>query len=127
MEQDSPGVQDNKHRLFWSVYCLDKGLSLRLGRASIIQDYDISLPATFNRFDIADMWKTVYTLWIAMSRIQGKIYELLYSPAALAQSEIDRVSHARRLATEMQEYVMEPFKVPLSFPLGGIFILVWNE
>lgn len=111
MENDSQEVQENKHRLFWSVYCLDKGLSLRLGRASTIQDYDISSTPTFNRADISGFWKTVYYLWIALSRIQGKVYELLYSPAGLSQPEAQRIDHARRLASEMQESVMMPFKV----------------
>lgn len=111
MEHDTAGVQENKLRLFWSVYCLDKGLSLRLGRASTIQDYDISLPSAFNIMDIAGVWKTVYSLWILLAGIQGKVYQQLYSPAALAQPEGERVSHARQLASEMQTTVMEPFKV----------------
>lgn len=118
METDSMAVQENKHRLFWSVYCLDKGLSLRLGRASTIQDYDISLAPTFTRLDISCLWKTVYTLWITLSRIQGKVYELLYSPAGLSQPEAERVAHARSLASEMQESVMEPFKVRIPCPLA---------
>lgn len=116
MEHDTSGEQDNKLRLFWSVYCLDKGLSLRLGRASTIQDYDISLTPTFNRIDIAELWKSIYTLWITLARIQGKVYELLYSPAALRQPETERVAHARRLAAEMQESVMVPFKVYHCLP-----------
>lgn len=112
METDSSSGQENQFRLFWSVYCLDKGLSLRLGRASSIQDYDISLSPSMGRVDIPDLWRTVYTLWITLSRIQGKVYELLFSPAALTQPETERVAHARRLAAEMQDSVMEPFKVP---------------
>ena len=116
MESDSAEVQDNKLRLFWSVYCLDKGLSLRLGRASIIQDYDISSVPTFNQVDLSELWKSIYTLWIVLSRIQGDIYELLYSPRALRQPEAERTAHARRLASEMQEFVMEPFRVCISSP-----------
>lgn len=111
MESDSAEVQDNKLRLFWSVYCLDKGLSLRLGRASTIQDYDISSTPSFSHVDVSELWKSIYTIWIVLSRIQGKIYELLYSPGALRQPEADRTAHARRLASEMQELVMEPFSV----------------
>lgn len=111
MENDSQEVQENKHRLFWSVYCLDKGLSLRLGRASTIQDYDITSTPTFNRVDISSFWKTVHYLWVSLARIQGKVYELLYSPVGLSQPESQRVAHARQLASEMQESVMVPFKV----------------
>ena len=113
MEQDTTRAQEHKLRLFWSVYCLDKGLSLRLGRASAIQDYDVSIAPTFNLDDVPGPWKSIYTLWITLSRIQGKVYEQLYSPAALSQPETERVAHARRLAAEMKESVMDPFKVSL--------------
>jgi len=107
-----PSTQQDKMGLFWSIYCLDKALSLRLGRSSAIQDYDISLPMNFEASNVAHPWKTIHKLWIRLASIQGKVYEFLYSPAALAQPEEDRVSHARQLAEEMQCTVMDPFKVP---------------
>lgn len=116
MEHDSPDIQQDKMGLFWSIYCLDKALSLRLGRSSSIQDYDISLPMTFEASAVAEPWKTIHKLWIRLARIQGKVYELLYSPAALAQPEEDRVSYARQLAEEMQLTVMGPFKVSPPLP-----------
>lgn len=111
MEHDSPSIQQAKAGLFWSIYCLDKALSLRLGRASSIQDYDISLSMDFDAGYVVEPWITIYPLWMRLARIQGKVYELLYSPAALAQPEDDRVSHARQLASDMQLTVMDPFKV----------------
>lgn len=62
---------------------------------------------------VVEPWKTIYPLWMRLAKIQGKVYELLYSPAALAQPEGDRVAHARQLAEEMQLAVMDPFKVPI--------------
>lgn len=111
MEHDSLPVQREKQVLFWSVYVIIKALSLRLGRASILQDWDISLPMTSDVFDNEEPWKTVCMLWIKHATVQGKIYELVYSPAALNQPESERVSHANRLASEMQSTVMEPFEV----------------
>lgn len=113
MQHDSPSVQQAKAGLFWSIYCLDKALSLRLGRASSIQDYDISLSMDFDAGYVVEPWITIYPLWMRLARIQGKVYESLYSPAALSQPEDDRVSHARQLASEMQLTVMDPFKVAL--------------
>ncbi|ODM20934.1 hypothetical protein SI65_03987 [Aspergillus cristatus] len=110
MEHDTPSTQQDKMGLFWSIYCLDKALSLRLGRSSAIQDYDISLPMNFESSTVVQPWKTIHKLWIRLASIQGKVYEFLYSPAALAQPEEDRVSHARQLAEEMQCTVMDPFK-----------------
>lgn len=116
MEHDTPSTQQEKMGLFWSIYCLDKALSLRLGRSSSIQDYDISLPMNFEASNVVQPWKTIHKLWIRLAKIQGKVYEFLYSPAALSQPEEDRVSHARQLAEEMQCTVMDPFKVPPSSP-----------
>lgn len=121
MEHDSLPVQRGKQSLFWTVYVIIKALSLRLGRASTLQDWDISLPMTFDHFDNPEPWKTVCILWIKTAIVQGKIYELVYSPAALNQPESERVSHANRLASEMQSTVMEPFEV------YGHVILEWNS
>ncbi|GMG29669.1 unnamed protein product [Aspergillus oryzae] len=110
MENDSYTVKQNKRRLFWSVYVTEKALSLRLGRASSIQDYDISLPTTFELLGDFEPWRTIYPLWINLARIQGKVYEMLYSPAALRKPADERASYARQLAAEMQMNVEEPFK-----------------
>ncbi|GAB1202337.1 hypothetical protein APSETT445_000949 [Aspergillus pseudonomiae] len=110
MENDSFTVRQNKRRLFWSVYVTEKALSLRLGRASSIQDYDISLPAEDGLLGDFEPWRTIYPLWINLARIQGKVYEMLYSPAALRKPANERASHARQLAAEMQMSVEEPFK-----------------
>ncbi|PLB51963.1 fungal-specific transcription factor domain protein [Aspergillus steynii IBT 23096] len=110
MENDSPNVKEHKNRLFWSIYCIDKALSLRLGRASTIQDYDISLSWAASSPNGKDQFGDIYILWIQLARIQGKVYEKLYSPAALCRPESERVSCARQLASDMQWKVMEPFK-----------------
>ncbi|KAE8348322.1 hypothetical protein BDV28DRAFT_143800 [Aspergillus coremiiformis] len=110
MENDSPAVKQSKLRLFWAVYIVDKGLSLRLGRASSIQDYDISLPTTFEKLGDFEPWRSVYPLWIQLGRIQGKVYDMLYSPAALRMPANERAFRARQLASEMQLNVTEPFE-----------------
>lgn len=111
MEKDSRVVQQQKQQLFWAVYVIMKALSLRLGRSSVIQDYDISLPMTHEAFDTPEPWKTVCLLWLKHAVIQGKVYELLYSPAALNQPESEHVAHANRLASDMRSSVMDPFEV----------------
>ncbi|KXH67887.1 fungal specific transcription factor, partial [Colletotrichum salicis] len=40
----NPDDEEYKIFLFWSVYFIDKSLSLRLGRPSTIQDYDVTAP-----------------------------------------------------------------------------------
>ncbi|GES58084.1 fungal-specific transcription factor domain protein [Aspergillus terreus] len=110
MEHDTESVRQDKINLFWTIYSIDKALSLRLGRAATIQDYDISVPLTPYIFGNVEPWSTIYTLWIHHARIQGNVYEQLYSPKALNQPEEQRVIQARKLAAELQWTVMEPHK-----------------
>ncbi|KAJ5775203.1 uncharacterized protein N7511_000214 [Penicillium nucicola] len=114
MEHDTPPVQREKQRVFWSVYVVLNMMSLRLGRACSIQNYDISLPAPFLDPDIPSPWGGVCLWWTRSAIIQSNVYRLLYSPEALQQPESDRVAHARRLAAEMEETVMEPFETFMS-------------
>jgi hypothetical protein len=94
--------------LFWSVYFIDKSLSLRLGRASALQDFDISTSAK----EIFEIWhskepfhyKTAKLAeWLSLSlemakiqvsrdrssetpnrsRSQGAIYDKLYAPGSI--------------------------------------------
>ncbi|PYH87834.1 fungal-specific transcription factor domain protein [Aspergillus ellipticus CBS 707.79] len=102
--------------LFWTVYCFDRAVSLRLGRASTIQDYDIAAPEVMDLSSVGEPHRTIYPLWIKLARIQGKVYESLYSPAALLQPETERASQASKLAAEMQQTVMQPFEV-ISLPI----------
>jgi hypothetical protein len=111
MEQDPPEVQKQKQCLFWSVYTLLNLLALRLGRASVIQDFDIGLPSPFETFACDDIWGKVCALWTKQAMMHNKVYTTLYSPAALNQPESVRVSHARSLAAEMNSTIMEPFEV----------------
>ncbi|KAJ5323655.1 hypothetical protein N7476_002255 [Penicillium atrosanguineum] len=110
MEQDSQDVQEKKQTIFWSVFTILNFLSLRLGRASPVPDYDIGVPSPLDICTGKDVWSTVCALWTKQSLIEGKVYALLYSPAALNQPEHERVAHARHLATELQESVLEPFE-----------------
>lgn len=94
MPNTSTGNDDKFARfLFWTNYFLDKSLSLRLGRASTIPDWDIttrrpSPDDTQNEPAIA-----YFAQWVEVARCQGTIYELLYSPEAVTQP--DHVRHAR--------------------------------
>ncbi|PYH69233.1 putative C6 transcription factor [Aspergillus vadensis CBS 113365] len=107
---DSGSKPSLGNTLFWTVYVLDKAVSLRLGRASTIQDYDVTSLVNIDTTGLDEPFDKIYLLWVRFATIQGKVYELLYSPAALARPESERVAHARQLASEMQQVVMEPFE-----------------
>lgn len=99
MKNDSEEQQRSKIHLFWMVYMFNKQLSLRLGRASQIQDWDLSLPllvtkgASINGFEGSRM----LLYWAKVARVQGQIYEKLYSPDAFTKTPSKR----RRIAVTL--------------------------
>lgn len=95
-------LNDKKAILFWFSYMLDRGLALRLGRAPIIQDFDVTLPRVIGQVNATDMWKEVLRLWIAHSDIQGQIYEKLYSPTSLSHPVNQRIEAAQMLAGKLK-------------------------
>ncbi|WQF79089.1 hypothetical protein CDEST_04103 [Colletotrichum destructivum] len=101
---DTDNSDDAKYRkfLFWTNYFLDKCLSLRLGRASTIPDWDITThrPSTTDTHKEAVM--AYFVLWVESARCQGNIYELLYSPEAIAQPDHVRQSRAQLLMNDLR-------------------------
>jgi hypothetical protein len=81
--------------LFWAVYRLDKGISLRLGRSSTIRDEDISLSS------IPD------DPGVRTARIQGRAYDELYSPKGLLRKDTERAYIAESLATEVNQCIID--------------------
>ena len=108
LKHDPPHIAKIKRILFWHVYTLDKGLGLRLGRASVIHESDIDIPRIFE-FDALenDGAATVPTLWVEISGLQSRIYEQLYSPAALACPQAELVRRARVLADDCRKIEIE--------------------
>ncbi|KAF4508921.1 hypothetical protein G6O67_005242 [Ophiocordyceps sinensis] len=107
LKHDPPSVSKLKRILFWHVYTLDKGLGLRLGRAPVINECDIDIPRVFE----FDSWGlescTIPTLWVKISHLQSRIYEQLYSPAALACPQAELVARARVLAEDCRKLEVE--------------------
>ncbi|KAI5248887.1 hypothetical protein E4T43_01123 [Aureobasidium subglaciale] len=102
-------VYEKRAILFWGVYFVDKSLSLRLGRASSLQDYDFSTSWR----DIVKIWQSPgnakakaghrlakMTEWLELSlemaTIQGIIYDKLYSPGS-----IKNLSERQKLGQEL--------------------------
>ncbi|KAI1325692.1 fungal-specific transcription factor domain protein [Xylariaceae sp. FL0255] len=115
MNADSPDTKAGKSLLFWCTYMLDKALALRLGRASVLQDYDISLPHVTPEAKADYPGREIMTLWIQQAQIMGRIYERLYSPGALRQPEATRVEQVRILATEQERLMGETLALLQEF------------
>ncbi|KAI1765784.1 fungal-specific transcription factor domain-containing protein [Hypoxylon sp. FL1150] len=129
MKDDGPQKKSDKSLLFWCTYMLDKGLSLRLGRASILQDYDISLPHIAPEAKASRPGTEVMTLWIKHAQIQGRIYERLYSPGALRQQNAYRVEQVGLLSAEINRLMAEGLELYAEFKAsldaeGKMFVLM---
>lgn len=82
---------DDKKHLFWTVYMFDKNMALNLGRTPNIQDYDIDM----DMFGLSQNpgirpWDEAAVAFIELSKLQGMMYEKLYSFAALNSSPEQR-------------------------------------
>ncbi|KAJ8110062.1 hypothetical protein OPT61_g6993 [Boeremia exigua] len=105
LHNDTEEDQRSKIHLFWMIYMFDKQLSLRLGRASVIQDWDVSLPVlaprkvSFKGFEESDM----LTYWVKTAKVQGQIYESLFSAAAFLKTPAEREQIASNLVNAMEQ------------------------
>jgi hypothetical protein len=106
MKDDTEEERSAKIHIFWFIYINDKSLSLRLGRASAIQDWDISLPfpshaPTQDSYSPQGIRLHVY--WIKVAQIQGQTYEKLFSPAAFQRPANERAQIASQLLNDLNQ------------------------
>jgi hypothetical protein len=76
--------RDTRSLLFWNVYMLEVSLALRLGRASTIQQWDITIPRDCDAAGLPDPWGEIMRIWIRHSLILQKIYAQLCVPNVLS-------------------------------------------
>ncbi|KAF4448836.1 fungal specific transcription factor domain-containing [Fusarium albosuccineum] len=105
---EPPRTRQIKAIIFWQVYTWDRGLSLRMGRAPVIHDGDITIPRhlDFKGFPLLDT-SSVPRFWLETANLQGRMYTELYSPAALAISPLELARRATELANECRSLVAE--------------------
>lgn len=102
LQGDRSLLAESKRHVFWQVYMMDKNISLSLGRASNLQDYDIDAelfePSNDQRYRSYDL---LCHAWIHFARLEGKVYDFVYSVNALAVSSEERSVYASNLAHEL--------------------------
>jgi hypothetical protein len=104
-QNDEEEERNSKVHLFWMIYMFDKQLSLRLGRASVIQDWDMSLPL-INAGPTPPQAlgaSQMMAYWIKVAKVQGQTYEKLFSPAAFLSSSEERTRTAINLVNAMNQ------------------------
>ncbi|PMB73106.1 putative transcriptional regulatory protein C11D3.07c [Beauveria bassiana] len=107
-----PPEESHKRRLlFWHIYISELGLTLRLGRAAVIQDFDVDVPQLNISEDARQaVWDESLRSFTRFSRIQSKIYRKIYSPGAIATLAVEpskRQARVAKFAGELNEWYME--------------------
>ena len=93
--------------LFWNVYIMDSTLALRLGRPSVMREWDITLDRNIGPDVIPQPWDSITGFWIRHAEIQNRMYKLLYSPIALSRTPEEQEICARSLAQELVDLTMD--------------------
>jgi hypothetical protein len=91
--------------MVWMIVILDKGLSLRMGRPSAIRNNEFTLQrlAEATQDDVSAIGpSSLLSKWIDFALLQGKVYDELYSPAAMLQTRSLQAPRAQRLAADLQ-------------------------
>ena len=114
---------ERKVILLWSIYVMDRNTSLRLGRASSIQDYDIDTPmlktSSKNPAIVA-----LLSFWVECGRLQGKICTQLNGPAAASLTPDERVRLAEGFADELEDIHQRKMKVSVWLILSDVCHLI---
>lgn len=85
---------------------MEKSLSLRLGRSSTIQDWDVTVPLPESMLDgqtSEEGLVPLLALSVKIARCQGNIHELLYSQTSLALPDQARYSRVQALGAQLGE------------------------
>lgn len=129
---------EQRRRVFWAAYLLDKDISLRMGQpfAQDDDDMDAELPSD----DLADLplinlgneFRIInfFNSRIGLAVIQGQVYKRLYSVQAAKQSEAQKAVVAHELSSVLSywrssvpiDFEGDSMAAPLQAPLAVEFI-----
>ncbi|GAB7351867.1 hypothetical protein MBLNU459_g2419t1 [Dothideomycetes sp. NU459] len=89
-----------KKILFWYTYSFDRGLSLNFGRTPTFSDHDISIEYPAIQSPDTSTYD-LHIIWLDLARIQGRIYQKLYSAQGQNGSQEQKTQSARSLFAEL--------------------------
>lgn len=106
---------ETARHLFWYVYLFDKNFSCRLGRASIIQDYDVDASLCAVSTDPGRApWDLAFNAFIELSRIHGQIFESLYAAATRTLDASERRQRSSNLAAQLTQWYDDWKRIDIS-------------
>lgn len=133
LSEGDEGMKNTKFLLFWHTYIIERALSFRLGRASVIHDCDITISSRLSGTAFPEPWPSLFSFWIEHANIQGKTYELLYSKAALSWPETSLLAHTEELLAKLQSLGLQNKDIFESNPIEkstlnpGQFLALTNK
>lgn len=102
LKHDLIPLTEAKRHVFWSLYTIDKNLSLNLGLTSHFQDHDIDVEHfTPSRNPQLRPWDLMALVIIKFSAIQGQVYDKLYSISASKAPPDKKVGYIEKLSTDL--------------------------
>jgi hypothetical protein len=96
-------IREERIKVFWVCYIMDKTISMGIGRSSALHDYDCDAPlpsSNSERYDNNDVtglpsWPhRIFVHNIRLSQIISKVYRNLYSARSVANHTIDSLADA---------------------------------
>ncbi|EWG53368.1 hypothetical protein FVEG_17102 [Fusarium verticillioides 7600] len=100
---ESGEAKQRRAKLIFYIHLCDKMLALRLSRPVLIRDGEITINFEALEKDRGDGPTPIIAKWAWFCSLQGRIYDILYSPGSLLQPDVERETNARRLAAEMEQ------------------------
>ncbi|USW58607.1 hypothetical protein Slin15195_G119260 [Septoria linicola] len=92
--------------LFWNIYGLEKSMALTLGHTSSFRDDDIDAdPIPFNPDLRIRNWDEVINFNARIARIEGKIFDRLYTVSALGKKPEDRAAIVHDLVADLEQTI----------------------
>ncbi|KAI1780036.1 fungal-specific transcription factor domain-containing protein [Hypoxylon cercidicola] len=118
----SPTLALQRNRVFWMAYILDRDISLqsKLAPVQLDSDIDLDLPPTEAEDDLAGFVFAAdghtkvnyFRARVELARIQGNVYDCVYSVSAQNLSSEDKAQNAARILRSLDDWSS---RIPAGF------------
>lgn len=103
--------------VFWTLYVMDKALSLTFGRSTCLPDFDIDVDLPENNSPLDEHFAS----WVWLAKIQSQIYMRLYSASACRASDEERQRAAAELELDLRNWWAQNGAGLEQLPAIGLF------
>ncbi|KND86591.1 putative transcriptional regulatory protein [Tolypocladium ophioglossoides CBS 100239] len=122
----SPEENEQRSRVFWIAYTLDKDISLRIMAPSVQSDIDIDVPLPSLKASdgVGLIWTqdgrskvNFHRLRVDLGHIEGQVYDFLYSNRSSKIPKEERQRRVRRLQGQLDRWYQ---RVPAAFQIEHV-------